>query len=444
MQPLEILTIPLDGVNLIEASAGTGKTYTISNLYLRLILEKEISVRDILVVTFTDAATKELKERIRNILSDTLHNLMYPDVAKPSDNEIICDLVNKSKDDTTRNRYMTHLKKAVICFDEASIFTIHGFCKRMLSENAFESSLMFDMELIQDQSRLIMEISDDFWRKTFGDNDLLTVAVMKKNGLDPSGLLHFSRMVTGKPMLLLLPEDVASSHEELINGYHSLHEEWKQSSQEIKDILYLDKGLGRSAKAYKKESLDGYFKNLEFCFDIHPHENALKDLSMFSSEIIDRNMKKNKESPTHPFFDLCREYADIEKKYIIWIKKEFTGYLESELEKRKKASGVQSFDDLLVTLYTSLKSKNGLKLANSIRKTYQVALIDEFQDTDPVQYEIFKTIFFHDNCSLFMIGDPKQSIYGFRGADIFSYLEVASQIPGDRKFTLDRNWRSET
>jgi len=74
MQPLEILTIPLDGVNLIEASAGTGKTYTISNLYLRLILEKEISVRDILVVTFTDAATKELKERIRNILSDTLQD----------------------------------------------------------------------------------------------------------------------------------------------------------------------------------------------------------------------------------------------------------------------------------------------------------------------------------------------------------------------------------
>ncbi len=443
-KPLNLLTMPLDGINLIEASAGTGKTFTISNLFLRLILEKGFDIRNILVVTFTDAATRELRDRIRQNLTEALSAFVRDDDLVSCENEIIRDILTAGLAIKDRKSCMKQLKKAVVCFDEASIFTIHGFCSRMLSENAFESSLMFDMELMKDQSRMIREITDDFWRINFSNNELLTASIARKNGLDPSGLYRFSSLICGKPLLKFLPGDIHSSHEELLSAFDLLKLEWEQSSSEICEILYQDTGLGRGVKAYKKESLDAYIKNLEICFYSFPHTAALKSLYMFSESAIALNMKKNKVPPEHHFFHLCETFLNLEKKYIIWVKTVFTSYLKVEFEKRKQNAAVHSFDDLLMTLNRSLTSKGGSTLACAIRMNYQTALIDEFQDTDPIQYEIFKSVFFHETCSLFMIGDPKQSIYGFRGADIFSYLEASGNVPDDRKYTLDTNWRSET
>jgi exodeoxyribonuclease V beta subunit len=155
----DLLNSPLEGTNLIEASAGTGKTYTIAGLFLRLLLEKNLSVNEILVVTFTEAATQELKDRIRTKLREAICAF----AGGRNGDDFFGNLVKSSKN--TENALVS-LKEAIRAFDQAAIFTIHGFCRRILHENAFESGSLFDTELITDQEGLIREIVDDFWRIT--------------------------------------------------------------------------------------------------------------------------------------------------------------------------------------------------------------------------------------------------------------------------------------
>src|SRR5208337_4877575 len=149
------------GTSLIEASAGTGKTYAITALFIRLILEEDLSVRDILVVTYTDAATEELRHRIRQTLADALQAFE----SGSSDILFLRDLVKRHSGEASEMK--ARLQTALCGFDEAPIFTIHGFCQRMLKDRAFESRLLFDIELVTDPSELLQEIADDFWRTHF-------------------------------------------------------------------------------------------------------------------------------------------------------------------------------------------------------------------------------------------------------------------------------------
>ena len=160
MQPFDLLNAPLEGINLIEASAGTGKTYNIEGLFIRLVLEKQLPVDQILVLTFTNAATEELKDRIRKKLVQAKNAC----AAGGSDNPFIDDLVKKIPDPRSAGLL---LHESLVDFDKASIFTIHGFCQRLLHENAFETHNSFDTELIVNQSSLLLEVVDDFWRKRF-------------------------------------------------------------------------------------------------------------------------------------------------------------------------------------------------------------------------------------------------------------------------------------
>jgi exodeoxyribonuclease V beta subunit len=160
MQPFDLLHTPLEGICLIEASAGTGKTYNIEGLFIRLILELQLQVDQILVLTFTNAATEELKDRIRNKLVQTKDAF----VIGASDDPLIKILVDKNPDPVASTQ---RIHDAVIDFDKAAIFTIHGFCQRILYEHAFETRHLFDTELVTDQSSLIREVVNDFWRKIF-------------------------------------------------------------------------------------------------------------------------------------------------------------------------------------------------------------------------------------------------------------------------------------
>ena len=160
MEPFDLLNAPLEGINLIEASAGTGKTYNIEGLYVRLILEMQLRVDQILVLTFTNAATEELKDRIRNKLVRTKDAFGQG----TSDDPFIAALANKFTDSQAAE---LRLHDSLIDFDQAAIYTIHGFCQRVLHENAFETQNLFDTELVTDQSHLMQEVVDDFWRKTF-------------------------------------------------------------------------------------------------------------------------------------------------------------------------------------------------------------------------------------------------------------------------------------
>ena len=157
MDALDPLHAPLKGVNLIEASAGTGKTYAITALYLRLLLESDLTVEKILVVTYTKAATAELRDRVRRRLVEVRCALERGDSKDP-----IAERIIRSGDPRPAVRRLT---RAILGLDRAAIFTIHGFCQRALADHAFESGIPFETEMITDQWDLLMEVVDDFWRQ---------------------------------------------------------------------------------------------------------------------------------------------------------------------------------------------------------------------------------------------------------------------------------------
>jgi exodeoxyribonuclease V beta subunit len=194
----DLLNSPLDGTNLIEASAGTGKTHAITGLYIRLVLEKNLPVSQILVVTFTDAATEELKDRIRKKLREAIGAFS----GGRNDDAWQSGLLRKIKNPKTALR---RLHEALRSFDQAAIFTIHGFCRRMLHENAFESGSLFDTELVTDQEKLKQEIVDDFWRKHFYEASPLFVNYALNNDFSPDNLLSLLSNRVSQPYLKIRP-----------------------------------------------------------------------------------------------------------------------------------------------------------------------------------------------------------------------------------------------
>ncbi len=340
MKSLDLLNIKLNNINLIEASAGTGKTYSISSFYIRFLLEKQLDARNILVVTFTKAATEELRLRIRTRIKQAL-NAIENNI--PTNDKFLQDYFSKRHDKREDDAIL--LLNALNSMDEAAIFTIHGFCQRILSEHAFESSVNFDAELIQDVSEIKLAALKDFWRYYFYDDTENFRIAMENNWHNHSYLLRYLN-------LLIQPSNA-------------------------------------------------------FVFPAVNDSNGMNWVPYYFNKLSE--------------FAKMRLYTEKQDKNIMF------------------------FDDLIVKFRDALNSKNGELLANHIRKRYPVALVDEFQDTDDVQYEIFYKLYHNrDDCSFFMIGDPKQAIYSFRGADIFAYIKAKNNTnPETSRFTLDTNWRSE-
>src|SRR5437868_321576 len=342
---------PLEnGFTVIEASAGTGKTTTISAIVLRLLAEQAMPIEKILVTTYTELATAELRGRIRETIVDALGQKRLP---------FVKEIVKKIPD---RKQLERRLRSALQSFDEAPIFTIHGFCARVLADRAFESGVSFEVELIADQSRFLNEIADDFWRAHFYGDDMVMATVLRGQ-LTPGRLVELLVQLTNNPTLRVTPPP-------------------------------------ENRTALKK-------RIVELC------EAGCDD-------------------------DEIRELA---KRFIVSLESEFCGWAGEELRRRKRDRRVQSFDDMLTRLDEALRGKVGAALRESLRERFAVALVDEFQDTDPVQYSIFSQIYRDNGGSVFLIGDPKQAIYGFRGADVFTYLRAAKAA--HRHYTLGQNWRSE-
>jgi exodeoxyribonuclease V beta subunit len=439
----DLLNSTLEGTNLIEASAGTGKTYTITGLFLRLVLEKHLSVSRILVVTFTEAATGELKERIRNHLREAIRAFSEGGSQDP----FLMDLSNKMND---AEKALTHLKEALREFDQASIFTIHGFCKRMLQENAFESGSLFDTELVTDQENLKREIVDDFWRKNFYRASPLFVHYAMDNKLSPDALLSLIGNRVAQPYLKVIPRvdtpDATREEAAYKESFEEVRKTWYSAKQEVEQILVSDKGLSRTK--YGKGKIPDWIRGMDFYMASgENHCLPFKGFEKFTSTVLKGAVKKNHVSPAHPFFEQCErlkaKQEALEKIFnrrLLGLKRKLFTYMEQALFERKEKKNIQSFDDLLLKLQTALRGKGGDRLSKVMGMRYRAVLIDEFQDTDPIQYDIFKRVFGSEDHALFLIGDPKQAIYGFRGADIFTYKEAAGDVGA--RYTLGENWRS--
>ena len=440
MTPFDIATVSLEpGVTLIEASAGTGKTYSITGLILRLVLEKHLQIRDILAVTFTEAATQELRDRVRRRLQAALEDLRQGE----SKDTIVTSYL-KNSDIRTGIR---ELDVALQSFDEAQIFTIHGFCQRMLNDYAFESGARFDTALVTDPRPLFKEIARDFWRLRFyrAKPLLPTLAMAWKKS--PDNWVELLERTRSHPDLVVLPPAEARSCEEVLHdvelAFAAVREEWKSHRAEIEKLLREHGGLSRAQDNFSPARVTELIARVtDACEEVEfADSESIGALSGICSEAIAAGTKATGTAPVHQFFALSTEFCRAVGALFNQLTHEFLEFAHAELPKRKAQTNTVTYDDLITGLRDALRQKGGKALAHAIGEKYSTALIDEFQDTDPAQYEIFRTIFRSKDHRLFLIGDPKQAIYGFRGADIFTYFE-ASGI-SDRQFTLVTNWRSE-
>jgi len=440
----DLLTSPLEGTNLIEASAGTGKTYAIAGLFLRLILEKNLSIDEILVVTFTVPATEELKDRIRIKLREAIEAFNGARIA----DSFLIDLVRRHTDPKTA---LQSLGQALRSFDQAAIFTIHGFCRRILHENAFESGSLFDTELVTDQENLKREIVDDFWRTHFYTASSLFVNYAINNKFNPENLLSLLANRDAQPYLKIIPQvespDTSAQEKGFLDIFNKIRKAWQSARAEVEKVLTNDEGLNRSK--YSKAKIPVWIRSMDDVMSTGGNNPILfQNFKKFTSSEINGAVKNDHIPPTHPFFELCErlrekqeELARIFDQHLMGLKVALFHYVHDELIKRKGEKNIQFFDDLLLKVYRALQEKDGEALARAIGNKFRAALIDEFQDTDPIQYAIFRKIFGSEKSTLFLIGDPKQAIYSFRGADIFAYMDAAGDV--ESRFTLGENWRSE-
>ncbi len=359
MQKFDLFKNELEGTNLIEASAGTGKTYTITGLFLRLILEKHLSVDQILVVTFTKAATEELKDRIRTRLRDALDAFSEGQ----SKDEFLNTLIERDDDPKSGIR---HLKQAIRDFDEAAIFTIHSFCKRMLHDNAFESGSLFDTELVADHENLKQEIVEDFWRKHFYNESRLFINYILDKKITPEKLLAFLGNKIAHPYLKIIPQpddmsDVAEVEKHYKACFDPVQEAWSSVKTEIRNILDTDKGLNRTK--YKKTSIPKWFPSMDDYMAVgNNNPVSFKEFEKFTSSCLQKAVRKNHTAPAHPFFDLCELLKDkqetlikIFEKRLMRLKIELFQYVKDELEKRKEIRNILSFDDLLSNLQRGIQ-----------------------------------------------------------------------------------------
>jgi len=377
MQPFDCLTAPVLGERFLEASAGTGKTFAIEHIVARLIREHQFSLEEILVVTFTRAAARELKARIRN------------------------------------NLEKLQLQHALFSFDRAQIFTIHGFCAAQLREHKprgprgssskIEHALrcFFELHLSSDvvfpqQLRVLLH-----WA---GSVEELALRLQKRSVQKQVPTAQeferkFQQLLSVKPVL-------------------DEFEQYKQHYKSVKGDL--------SAQAHALQT--GDFRTL------------LQEKGSIFRFFSPENVRAKAPNHTLPFFDWAREHLlpiieqALDPETIFQaVAAAWKPFYDRILE----AEHIETPDKLLTDMHQAIQDP---AFCHAIQKKYRAVLIDEFQDTDPVQWDIFRTLFLGKTEAFYLIGDPKQSIYRFRNADVYTYMAAKQAVP--EHFHLDTNYRS--
>ncbi|MCG8641072.1 MAG: UvrD-helicase domain-containing protein [Desulfobacterales bacterium] len=465
MKPLNPFEIDLEKTTLIEASAGTGKTYTITTLYTRLVADG-YAVESILVVTFTEAAAAELKIRIRRRIRRTLTGLSQP--AEPDDDELVT--VFRTRKDLSR--VLLRLRAAVTSFDRASILTIHSFCLKTLRENAFESRSHFDIELVPDRALFLKQVCCDYFLSRINTLDPLFLRFLDRRQFTPDALSDlFSNLATRQDLHVVpaLPEfvDRFGEHRRVVRQIHTL---LLKESDRIIRLIETDPAIKK--QSYSKRYVPVWLAQTRKKIDSEGENTVFKmseigdPIYKFTKTRMQSKTKQGESAPDHPFFDLCQTlleiYQDFEQN-LIHLKIGFLDYFKGELERIKQERSICFFDDLVNDLAMALDTPKDLdrprdenpparrtqkgkaqgpeQLIRAMQNSYKACLIDEFQDTDPIQYAIFSRVFAHPGTPFFMVGDPKQAIYAFRGGDIFAYLRAGRIC--EQRATLLKNYRSD-
>lgn len=502
------LQMPLSGVHCIAASAGTGKTYTITTLYLRLLLEGGCSADQILVTTFTEAATAELRDRLRSRLNDALQLLRSgsePGQSRAGGNPMDTGSTepgsclrgnNKStglNDDAdpqlvklleqagawaeeSSSRVVERIEDALLSFDQAPVFTIHGFCSRVLQELVFESGTRFNVELVASLDEQIREGVDDFVAQSWTTDRSLIERWLPLTGSLYTRIQKVADTVVENPSLEIVPgdddldallhSDFLTSADRLLN---ELAEVWQEQRDQVRELIdqAVQDGVLKKPSYGKPQLIDRSIAFIDSLVDsrsladftwkkdkLDPDQNRLTQAGLESGTMA----KFRGSTPQHRVFSLLQEIADLSRDFSARQQDIETRllaragrFVRAHVTKRRVEQGIMSFGDLLHKVDEALEGRQKDLLLEGLREKYHVALVDEFQDTDPVQYRIFSQVFREAaeipdpevNRAFIMIGDPKQSIYRFRGADLAAYLEAEQQTPAEHRHHMDTNWRSD-
>jgi exodeoxyribonuclease V beta subunit len=464
-QKLDPLRLPLTGRQVIEASAGTGKTWTLAALYVRLVLAHQrpettgLLPPQILVMTFTEAATAELRERIRNRLRDAAiwFDHSAREIALPDEFQPDSFLENLRNDYPAQEwpQCALQLNLAADWMDDAAIYTIHAWSRRMLSQHALDSRILFEQTHLENAQDLQLELTQDYWRTWLYPltldclNELLPLL-----GSTPENTLekiqNFWKEQERKPRLTQPPQKKpetigaerliwknrcnelaqqvrASWTTELLQDLQNNRIKGARSDHHASWIEQLSEWVLNDATTIKTDVLERFThscllekqwpllaRHATFFMQIESLIQTLKTPPNSESELIE-----------HAAYNLANSYAIA-----------------------KEQRGAFDFSDLLQQLYRAVTAPDG-RLAQTIRAQYPVAMVDEFQDTDPWQYGSLDRIYAHDVCdthnAFIMIGDPKQAIYSFRGADLSTYLQArddALMLNPESLHTLTKNHRS--
>ncbi len=430
--PFNAATVALQGSNLIEASAGTGKTYSIALLVLRLVIEEGIPLREILMVTFTRAAVAELQTRIRFFISQSSRCAE----GEPIKDAAIADIVDKGKALHGEEKLVQMLRDTRLLIDEMAVQTIHGFCQLTLREFAFETGQPFTSEQVSLDS-LLEEALNKFWRRHVN-----TLPALLLTGLDPD----------------VVRAQMAAAVQNHLGGktYFGYEERTKYRMSDgmtadwVREMEGKREAISAGSKAVH-EGLKAAFKKKKQLAEVPPHGDAKtraysSDLTHFGFRIGDDKERDyiKKHYPefgeaTDTVFTTKKELDDLQKaahrRINNWAISEITGSILAAKERAHQ----MTFDDMIDRLHQSACGAGGEVLGQKMRGKYKAVFVDEFQDTDKKQWEIFDA-FFGADTTLFFIGDPKQSIYGFRAADIHTYFNARAKV--EKVWSMNHNYRS--
>ncbi|MEO1366866.1 MAG: UvrD-helicase domain-containing protein, partial [Acidobacteriota bacterium] len=432
----DLLESPLErGTTLIEASAGTGKTYCLTGLVLRALLEGHVTgARQLLVVTFTNAATDELIGRIRSALA-TAKDVF--EGRRDAPDPFFAGLLGRHGGDEGRQV----LRHALLDIDDLTVATIHGFCKRVLDEAAFEGGLPFDLDLVESDDGLWLDAARDVWRRLLASPEIadsVLPSIVAERGLEPGSFRDDYLEWRRHPHTGVLPAPIEVG--EAIERFEASRRAAASRFDRVRWRLALSRlRIKPGHPLADLERLRGALAGAASF--LGGDRGGLWALAALEPAALRAAVDEGSRGAV----DRLPGLADVEAllRALETVIHALRFFVLEEVDHRfgaaKRRSATHAFDDLLRELQAALAHpSHGGRLRRAVRSRYRMALIDEFQDTDLVQYDIFRRLF--GDGPLVLVGDPKQAIYRFRGADVFAYLGAKRRA--DRRFTLNRNWRS--
>ena len=474
------LDLPLGdgGTTFIEASAGTGKTHALTTLVARLVLEEEWPIDRILVVTFTRAATAELRDRIRRVLgltlaatrarvheNDTGAGTLDSEPGRPEIDPQARDLLaawERGEGEADYALAARRLEAAMHDIDRANVFTIHGFCQRVLVDLAFESGFPFGCEVVGDGGAMVAGAVRDFWRRRLYPASMLLMRHAVENRFLPAGLAGWVSGRRAKVGAELVGCDApAGSMEAREAAWRAVLDavrlEWERHASGFCEEILEGPWLNR--RSYGVRRANGELAEVRALFGGSEARLPPSGLAgRYGRERLSQACKKGFALPANPLFDAFDRLEEASgelratfDRWLRWTRREALTDARQSVRRRIRTDRRLAYDDLLIELDEALGGAGGKRLAEQIRRAFPCALIDEYQDTDPVQARIFSRIYGEARATsaeaggarpgpFIVVGDPKQSIYRFRGADVFAYL--ASRRTAGTRLHLDRNWRS--